>query len=159
MFIASESSVSGMTRSPTNSLWFKRFMQGCHRRMGDVWCPDRPLTMSEALAIQDDLERDWESFQRDRDGRLKTAIAGVMITAGLGGGMRGEELNRLDLGIIRKHWVVATNHRDAPHVPLGMVGRFKRTIGEKVYIQPMAMQSVSGLQYCLWMHRMICEYA
>jgi hypothetical protein len=43
MFIASESNVSGMTRSPTNSLWFKRFMLGCHRRMGDVWCPDWPL--------------------------------------------------------------------------------------------------------------------
>jgi hypothetical protein len=62
MFIASESNVSGMTRSPTNSPWFKRFMQGCHRWMGDVWCPDRPLTMREALAIQEDLENDWLDF-------------------------------------------------------------------------------------------------
>jgi hypothetical protein len=84
MFIASETNVSGMTRSPTNSLWFKRFMQGCHHRMGDVWCPDRPLTMREALAIQYDLEKDWEDFSRDPDGQLKTAIVGVMITAGLG---------------------------------------------------------------------------
>lgn len=159
MFIASESNVSGMTRSPTNSIWFKRFMQGCHRRMGDVWCPDRPLTMPEALAIQDDLERDWEDFARDPEGRLKTAIAGVMITAGLGGGMRGEELNRLDLGIINKHWNAAVNHSEAPHIPLGMVGRFKRTIGEKVYIQPLAVKSRSGLEYRLWMYRMIMEYA
>ena len=158
MFIASESNVSGMTRSPTNSLWFKRFMQGCHRRMGDVWCPDRPLTMPEALAIQEDLEIDWRNFERDPVGRLKTAITGVMITAGLGGGMRGEELNRLDLGIIRKHWNSAVNHIVAPHVPLGMVGRFKKTVGEKMYIQPLAISSYSGLEYRLWMFRMIREY-
>jgi hypothetical protein len=86
MFITSESNVSGMTRSPTNSLWFKRFMLGCHRRMGDVWCPDRPLTMREALAIQENLEKDWVLFESDPEGHLKTAVAGVMITAGLGGG-------------------------------------------------------------------------
>jgi hypothetical protein len=159
MFIAAESNVSGMTRSPTNSLWFKRFMQGCHRRMGDVWCPDRPLTMREALAIQEDLEKDWADFEKDPDGLLKTAIAGVMVVAGLGGGMRGEELNRLDLGIIRKHWNEAVNHQDVAHVPLGMVGRFKRTVGEKMYIQPLAIRSRSGLEYRLWMHRMICCYA
>lgn len=159
MFIASESNVSGMTRSPTNSLWFKRYMQGCHRRMGDVWCPDRPLTMAEALAIQTDLEADWEMFERDPGGRLKTAIAGVMITAGLGGGMRGEELNRLDIGMIRKHWKDAVRHPDMPHIPLGMIGRFKRTVGEKVYIQPLAVRSKSGLEYRVWMFRMMSEYA
>lgn len=141
MFIASESNVLGMTRSPTNSLWFKRFMLGCHRRMGDVWCPDRPLTMREALAIQENLEKDWTTFEKDPEGRLKTAIAGVMITAGLGGGMRGEELNRLDIGIIRKHWKEAVSHPEVGHVPLGMVGRFKKTVGEKMYIQPLAVIS------------------
>ena len=158
MFIAAESSVSGMTRSPTNSLWFKRFMQGCHRRMGDVWIPDRPVTIREALAIQEDLEKDWLLFERDREGRLRTAVTGVMITAGLGGGMRGEELNRLDIGVIRKHWRDAVTHQDVSHVPLGMIGRFKRTVGEKLYIQPLAVRSKSGLEYRLWMERMLEEY-
>jgi hypothetical protein len=158
MFIATESSVSGMTRSPTNSPWFKRFMQGCHRRMGDVWCPDRPVTMPEALAAQEELENDWRTFERDPEGRLKTAVTGVLITSGFGGGMRGEEINRLDLGIIRKHWGEAISHPEAPHIPLGMIGRFKRTVGEKKYIQPLAVRSVSGLEYRLWMHRMIIEY-
>lgn len=159
MFIAAETNVSGMTRSPTNSFWFKRFMQGCHRRMGDVWCPDRPLTIREALAVQEDLESDWLIFELDHVGRLKTALTGVMITAGLGGGMRGEELNRLDLGVIRKHWNDAVKHPEMEHVPLGMVGQFKRTVGEKVYIQPLATRSASGLEYRLWMYRMMSEYA
>jgi hypothetical protein len=158
MFLAHESSISGMTRSPTNSPWFKRFMQGCHRRMGDVWSPDRPLTMPEALEVQRLLEQDWKTFERDPEGRLKTAVTGVLITAGLGGGMRGEELNRIDIGVIRKHWEEGRTHPEAPHVPMGMVGRFKRTVGEKKYVQPLAIRSLSGLEYRLWMYRMLVEY-
>jgi hypothetical protein len=39
-----------------------------------------------------------------------------------------------------------------------MAGRFKRTVGEKVYVQPLALESASGLQYRLWMHRALQEY-
>ena len=158
MFISGEGSVSGVTRSPTNTMWFKRFMQGCHRRMGDVWCPDRPIRMAEALACQKLLEQDWMTFERDAEARLRTALTGVLITSGLGGGLRGEEITRIDLGVIRKHWDDAMNHSEAPHVPLGMVGRFKRKVGEKMFIQPLALKSDSGLEYRLWMFRALTEY-
>ena len=50
--------------------------------MGDVWSPDKPLTMPEALEVQKLLEQDWKTFERDPEGRLKTAVTGVLITAG-----------------------------------------------------------------------------
>jgi hypothetical protein len=57
MFVTSDNTVSaGVSRSGTNTLWFKRFMKGCHSHMGDVWCPDRPLAMREALLCQEMLE-------------------------------------------------------------------------------------------------------
>jgi hypothetical protein len=58
MFITSDNVVNGISRSATNTPWFKRFMKGCHSRMGDVWCPDRPLTMREGLLFQGLLEED-----------------------------------------------------------------------------------------------------
>jgi hypothetical protein len=104
MFISSDNVVNGISRSATNTPWFKRFMKGCHSRMGDVWCPDRPLTMQEGLLSQSLLEEDWKTFEKDAIGRLRTAITGMMITVGLGGGMRGEEMVlRVDVGLIRKH--------------------------------------------------------
>jgi hypothetical protein len=112
-----------------------------------MWCPDRPLTMGEALLCQEMLEDDWRTFEKDPVERLKTALTGLMITAGLGGGMRGEEIVRIDVGVIRKHWRDALTHPDEPHIPLGMAGRFKRQVGEKAYIQPLALGSESGLQY------------
>jgi hypothetical protein len=159
MFITSDNMMNGITHSATNTPWFKRFMKGCHSRMGDVWCPDRPLTMWEALLCQSMLEEDWKTFEKDPTGRLKTALtAGVLVTSGLGGGMRGEEMVRIDVGIIRKHWKEALEHPDEAHVPLRMAGRFKRQVGEKVYVQPLAVASASGLEYRLWLHRALQEY-
>ena len=126
--------------------------------MGDVWCPDHPLTIHKALVCQKFLEDDWRIFEKDPTGRLKRALTGVLITSGLGGALRGEEANRMELGVIRKHWLEAISHREKPHVPLGMVGRFKRQVGEKMFIQPLTVRSVSGLEYRLWMYRMITEF-
>jgi hypothetical protein len=72
--------------------------------------------------------------------------------------MRGEELVRGDIGVVRKHWRDALTHPEEPHVPLGMAGRFKRQVGEKVFVQPLALESTSGLQYRLWMHRALQEH-
>jgi hypothetical protein len=87
MFVTSDNVVNGISRSGTNTLWFKRFMKGCHSRMGDGWCPDRPLTMRETLLCQEMLEEDWRTFETDAVERLKTALLGLMVTSGLGGGM------------------------------------------------------------------------
>jgi hypothetical protein len=159
MFMTSDNVVNGITNSPTNTLWFKRFMKGCHNIMGDVWCLDRPLTMREASACQRMLEDDWKVFQNDPVGRLKTAVTGVMIVGGLGGGLRGEEIIRVDLGVIRKHLKEACDHPGESHIPLDMVGRFKSQVGEQICVQPLPNESVSGLGYRLWMFRAIVSYA
>ena len=80
------------------------------------------------------------------------------IIGSFGNGFRGEEVTRTELGAIRKHWFEALNHPTTPHVPWVMSGRFKQVVGEKLYFQPMAIQSRSGIQYKLWVRRMIDAY-
>ena len=48
-FMSDLGSASMVSTSITNQLWFKRFMIGCHRRMGDVWMPDAPVTKEVIL--------------------------------------------------------------------------------------------------------------
>jgi hypothetical protein len=110
--------------------------------------------MREVLLCQTLLEEDLKRFEKDSVGRLKTEITGMMITVGLGGGMWREEAVRVYVGLIRKHWAEALAHPEETHVPLAMAGRFKQQVGEKVYIQPLSLESTSGLQYRLWIHRM-----
>ena len=97
MFISSEASVLGMTRSPTNSLWFQHFMQGCHRRM----VSRSSLNNARRIGHSGGLRKGLGAFLPQSRWAPQTALAGVMITAGLGGGMHGEELNRVDIGIIQ----------------------------------------------------------
>lgn len=62
-----------------------------------------------------------------------------------------------------------SNHPKVQHVPLGMVWRFKttadkkrhfkRTVGKKMCIQRLASWSILGLEYRLWLYRMLVEYS
>jgi hypothetical protein len=103
-------------------------MHGCHKRIGDVWIPDRPLTMEELLCIQTLLEENrWFCGLNDNKRRLKIVLTGVSLTSGFATGLRGEEIPRIELGLIRKHWKEAQECA-TPHVPLAMAGRFKKRV-------------------------------
>jgi hypothetical protein len=150
-FIAEDGKGGTELASPTNSDWFKCLMRGCHKCVEDIWIPDWALTIRELLCCQMLLESDWELFEGDVHGRLK-------MIGGFAAGLRGEEIVRTDLRAIQKHWNELMEHPDAPHVPLMLAGRFKREIGEKLFCQPLALESMSGLQIRLWMFRLIGAY-
>jgi len=121
---SSEGASSSISLSKTNGYWFKRFMHGCHKRMGDAWTPDRPLTMEElSISVGRRLatlrvERQQTSSQNCTHGCL------------------------VDVGFCR--WFarrINSSHRSGthsetleggatPHVPLAMAGWFKKHVGE-----------------------------
>lgn len=103
------------------------------------------------------MEGDWDDNALGDGGRLETALTGAMLVMGFGGSLRGEELPQVDVGGIRKHWREAMGYHRKPHVPLVLAGRFKGMIGEKQYIQPLAIRSDTGIPYRLWMERALKE--
>ena len=104
------------------------------------------------------LEEDWETFALDPSMRLQTALTGMILVGGFSGALRGEELPKLELGAIHKHWEEAVSHPRVPHVPLVLSGRFMVTEGEKLFFLPLACQSESGIDNRLWAHRMLETY-
>jgi hypothetical protein len=154
-FMGEEGAAGAVSYSPTNSEWVRRFMKGCHRRMGDVWMPDRPVTIQEIHACLKLLEGDWSMFDKDAEGRAKTSITATMLISGFFAALRGEEIIRADLGAIRKYWEEAVSWIGAEHVPLMLAGRFKREIGEKLFCQPLAAVTKSGVNIRLWFFRML----
>jgi hypothetical protein len=148
-----------VTNSPTNTFWYRRFQLGCHKRMGDVWIPDRALTIDELLASLKLLEEDWTKVKDlPADKRLKVALQGVLFSSGFASGLRGEELPRIEIGPILRHWGESVHHPRICHVPLFLQGRFKRTIGEKMFVQPLAYKTRSGIPIGLWMLRALRVY-
>ena len=143
-----------VSNSATNKPWFKRFMLGCHRRMGDVWLPDQPITMKIMRACLDLLEGYWKAFERDPIGQKKSALSACMLLAGFYGGLRGEEINRVDLGGMKKFWSEGMNgERDRKHVPLVLSGRFKNKVGLKFFTQPLAPVTKAGVDIAKWFSR------
>lgn len=125
--------------------------------MGDVWIPDRALTIDELIGALQILEEDWNSMSSQISLLLPIALTGALIVSGFGAGLRGEEIPQIDLGGLRKHWHEGSEHSH-PHVPLVLKGQFKQTTGEKLYFQPLAVRSKSGVEYKLWIQRVIALY-
>ena len=95
----------------------------------------------------DVLESKWEEAHEtviDLYELKRTATTACIILAGYFGSLRGEEINRVDLGAMLKHWEEATEHVHQPHVALMLSGTFKAVTGIKYFCQPLAMQLDSG---------------
>lgn len=155
VLMADEGKALAVSNACANSLWFRRFAMGCHRRMGDIWIPDRAITVEEVKACFVMLEEDWKACGHDMDGQKQTCLTAIMIICGFCAGLRGEEMVRADLGAIRKHWEESTSFPRAPHVPLMLAGRFKKETGEKLFCQPLAVKTNSGVDVKTWFYRTI----
>lgn len=152
-FVGEDSNASTLSNAQTNTPWFRRFVRGCHRRMGDVWLPDRPLTITELKACLHILEEDWANLAGDPTAQATVGITACVIISGFFAALRGEEIVRVDLGSMFQHWDESASYPGAPHVPLMLSGRFKREIGEKLFTQPLAPESKSGVKIMSWYHR------
>jgi hypothetical protein len=81
-FVGEDSHANTLSNSATNSPWFRRFMRGCHRRMGDVWLPDRPVMLGELKACLELLEQDWTDMTLDPVGQIQAGLTACVMLAG-----------------------------------------------------------------------------
>ncbi|KAL7557345.1 hypothetical protein ACA910_003251 [Epithemia clementina (nom. ined.)] len=126
--------------------------------MGDVWIPDRAVTVEIVLALLDLLDEDFKALQVGQR-RLEVCLTGALIVAGYTAALRGEELPQIDVGMLRRYWEEGQDYVRKPHVPLTLVGGFKQTNGLlKTYVQLLAPTTSSGIQVQLWIGRSIQEY-
>lgn len=90
--------------------------------------------------------------------RLQMALTAMIFIGGFSGALRGEELPKLELGAIRKHWQEAIHHVNMLHVPLVLSRWFKLMDGEKLFFLPLACRSSAGIEIRMWMQRVLEAY-
>jgi hypothetical protein len=146
---------ASVSNSKTNQLWFKRFMLGCHHRMGEVWMPDRALSQYELGSCFEVLESEWITFKGDQVGMKKVSTTACILIPGYYAALRGEEVNRVDMGAKRKYWTEAVTHVNHPHIPLMLAGPFKKEVGQKLFCQPLVSKTKSGRNIELWFSRLL----
>ena len=94
--MSTEGTSAQVSYSVSNSDWFQKFMRGMHRRMGDMWLPNRAISQYELSACMDVLESKWEEGHEmviDLYELKRTATTACIVLAGYFGSLRGEEVN------------------------------------------------------------------
>jgi hypothetical protein len=129
--------------------WFDRFMRGMHNRMGDNVQQDLGLTSDIMVKLLERLELEWKVTEKGGEERLWITQLGVFCLAGYARALRGEEITKIELGGVRKHFFDGGTSA-TPHVMFTLVGRFKGEQGERHHLMPVAAITGSGLEVRKW---------
>lgn len=142
------------TKCPTYGVWFTRFMQGCHKRMGDHVISDFALSIDILVQINLRLERDWWQTS-DLDMRRAVAQLAVFLLYSFCGGLRGEETVKAVLEGTRSLFRTSKEHILYPHSTLVLAGRFKGDTVDRKHHVVIAYDTRSGLTPGGWMERLL----
>ena len=152
-----------ITTSPTNSLWFKKFMIGSHERMGDVKIQDAAVSIDLLLALQDLLEKEWKVAEENNRGythtKFEIVTLGAALMLGFSSALRGEELGHVRLCKTRLYTEFGLKHPTRPHVVLALQGRFKNTTAYCRHKIPLVPVSKSGIRNAEWLLRLLELYS
>jgi hypothetical protein len=151
--MAKDSIKTFVTKCPTYSLWFERFVKGMHSRMGDDRRPDAAISTEVMLALMNKVNIDFIESERDFDERYY-ARAGLLFLGAYLGSLRGEEIPR----IIRRHFIQlnvdSMKHKTFPHAVLPLFGQFKGEQGiARCFLRRLSLTTKSGFNIGLWIKR------
>ena len=86
-FMSDNGTSAWISNSTTNLLWFKRFIQGLHQRMGDVWLQDKAVSRYVIRACFSVLEDNWVRHGIGNYSKLLVSKAAFIILTGYYGGL------------------------------------------------------------------------
>ena len=147
------------SESPMYGLWFDRFKDGCHSRMGDDIRPDKAMGIELLLEIQKLCE--VKLFRcRSNEAVLTVCLNAVFHLVSFVGGFRGEEMPMLSLDAISKYLAYApSTDPELAHVMIALRGRVKgERKSEACHLVPIVAETKSGLKPKLWVERAVEAY-
>jgi hypothetical protein len=146
-----------MTKAPTQKFWFSRFMEGLHKRVGEIRMPDKILTIEEVHAIDRTLEREC-IHARTEAARKRISEMGAWISGGVCTGLRGEEMSLIDLhGTAKSASRFMKKDSIDPHFKFVILGRTKgvQEDGHKFAMPCVKETQGAHLRPGVWLERLI----
>ena len=149
-----------ITESASNSIWFKRFMQGSHERMGDVKLQDAAMSVDLVIALQELLKKELTLAKdnRDKHAQFKITTLGAALALGFSSALRGEELGHIRLHDTIVFTTQGLRHPTKRHVLLALEGRFKGMIARQKHKIPLCPTTASGIENEDWLVELLLLY-
>jgi hypothetical protein len=139
----------------THSFWFTRFMEGLHKRVGEVRHQDEPITIEVLHELDRILEAEWRQAKLPA---LKRQVAemGTWFIVGFCSGLRGEEMLLIELAGTARDLVFLADEV-CPHFILVVSGRTKgnQLSGAKFGVPIAARTEGTNLLPGKWIQRLV----
>jgi hypothetical protein len=146
-----------VTKASTQKFWFSRFMEGVHKRVGEIRMPDKILAIEEVHAIDRMMEVEWK-HAKSKTERKRVSEMGTWIIGGVCTGLRGEEMLLIDLFSTAKSIdQTMTKSASDPHFKFVIIGRTKgiQEDGHKFAIPCVKETLGTHLRPGVWVERLI----
>lgn len=143
-----------LTKMPTHSYWFHRFVGGLHKRVGESKKQDEPILIATLVDLQESWEEEWESAGEDEQQNVTTVAAWFLL--GFCCGLRGEEMLFIETAGTRRTVVDDwSESQDSFEVIITGKTKGNQVRGRRFGI-PCAWETEgSGLKPGLWTRRLI----
>jgi hypothetical protein len=139
----------------THSFWFTRFMEGLHKRVGEVRHQDEPITIEVLHELDRILEEEWRQARTPALKR-RAAEMGSWFIVGFCSGLRGEEMLLIELAGTACDLVFLTDSV-CPHFILVVSGRTKgnQLSGAKFGVPIVGRTEGTNLLPGKWIQRLV----
>ena len=121
------------------SMFFKRFVEGLKRRMGQDWRPNTALSTDLLLEILNKIEIEIEDSNDEEKHNLIVFRAYIAVTYCVS--LRGPEGFLLDLEGLNKHWRSSNDY-----IVIALLGRVKGEHHDLAHLIPCVTKTRSGIQ-------------
>lgn len=147
-----------ISTSVSHQFWFSRFMEGIHKRVGEIRRQDEAFTIEIIQQVQIQLEREWSKHVEGNSPREEQKIVAEMGTwfiVGFCTGMRGEEMPLIELAGTRNS--LGNNLKGESYFNVVISGRTKgnQISGAKFAFPCVEVTAGTGLQPGVWVRRLI----
>ena len=145
--------VQRMTKDPCGSLWFQRFTEGCRKRMGQDWRPNRAISIDLMIEFLKAVEqRALDATMQDD--KCKWVMAGGYFCFCFVVSLRSPEGLLCDLEGVLDHFDDAR-----PYVIIALLGKVKGEHHARQHLMPSVSVTDSGIEVKLWMKRVLAAHA
>jgi len=145
--------VSTLSSCPTNSRWFKRFIEGCSVRMGEVVKQDKALSRELLHAVLEECKS--RMVHQTGEAQALTISVATYLVVCFCASLRGNEGFMLCLGSLRKYLDQGKTGDKNDHVILPLLGRFKNESGERLHLIPLPSTTESGFSPRWWLELLV----
>ena len=143
--VGNKGNLQRFVQDSTVTLWFQRFVEGCERRMGNVWKPNEAFSTKLILTILEYAQgRLEDNISINENDRWLVFISYCVITYTLS--LRGTEGFYLDLEGLNRFKENVTDR----HFVIPLLGQVKGEHHDRCHLFPCVKETSSGIKVFYW---------